>query len=197
MRAWPIISTRTRMQSCNFLWVVIRACRAWVDKMTEKNPFVRSSARKIRSRQSCTARTGVKETAPGRELRAALPRAKSRYVQEGRILYCTQEGGGCRNGRVSLTHKDTHQCSRFLHNACVYLFLIIHVFMHARSRKSYVYFKSMTFFPFFFVLHYAKSPLRGISTDLRIVKPYTTGRARARRVQRCMVLLSVDQKEKS
>ena len=46
--------------------------------------------------------------------------------------------------------------------------------MHVRSRKSYVYFKTILFF---FVLHYTKSPLRGISIDLRIVKPYTAGRA--------------------
>ena len=37
--------------------------------------------------------------------------------------------------------------------------------------------------------------LAGISIDLRLVKPYTTERARARRVQRCMVLLCADQKK--
>ena len=65
--------------------------------------------------------------------------------------------------------------------------------MHARSRKSYVYFRTITFFPFFFVLHYAKSPLRGISIDLRIVKPYTAGRAARARCQWYMVLLCADQ----
>ena len=45
--------------------------------------------------------------------------------------------------------------------------------------------------------HCTKSPLRGISIDLRIVKPYTAGRASPRRVQRCMVLLCADQRHKS
>ena len=43
--------------------------------------------------------------------------------------------------------------------------------------------------------HYAFSTLRGISTDLRIVKPYTAERAARARVQWYMVLLCADQKK--
>ena len=67
--------------------------------------------------------------------------------------------------------------------------------MHARSRKSYVYFISITFFPGQDPEHYVKSPLRGISFDLRIVKPYTAERAARARVQWYMVLLCADQKK--
>ena len=43
--------------------------------------------------------------------------------------------------------------------------------------------------------HYVKSPLRGSSFDLRIVKPYTAERAARARVQWYMVLLCADQKK--
>ena len=67
------------------------------------------------------------------------------------------------------------QISYAISNNMLILFLLF-IISCTCAQKPYVYFRSG--WPEK-GRHYAKSPLREISIDLRIVKPYTTGRARA------------------